>query len=106
MIGPGFSLNIVKDPRRQVWVVNADPKKLDAMYNRLLGPNGDRMLPDEIKWLAVTHRSFDYGRRGHNTKLGYYGSSGRLGQLLIDDCGLLTDVGNARLQGVYFWPTR
>jgi large subunit ribosomal protein L15 len=75
MKGPGFSINIVKDPRRKIWAVNEDPKKLDAMYNRLLGPNGDRVLPDEIKWLAVTHKSFDQGRRGFNTRLAYFGSS-------------------------------
>jgi hypothetical protein len=43
------------------------------MYNRLLGRDGEKMLPDEIKWLAVTHKSFDYGRRGFNTKLAYFG---------------------------------
>lgn len=73
MKGPGFSINLVRDPRRKIWAVNEDPEKLDAMYNRLLGSNGDRMLPDEIKWLAVTHKSFDQGRRGYNTRLAYYG---------------------------------
>lgn len=71
--GPGFSINVVKDPRRKIWKVNEDPKRLDAMYNRLLGRDGEKMLPDEIKWLAVTHKSFDYGRRGYNTKLAYFG---------------------------------
>ncbi len=74
MKGPGFSINIVKDPRRKVWRCNEDPKLLDAMYNRLLGPNGENMLPDEIKWLAVTHKSFDQGRRGFNSRLAYYGA--------------------------------
>ncbi|AEO62190.1 uncharacterized protein THITE_2106075 [Thermothielavioides terrestris NRRL 8126] len=74
MKGPGFSINIVKDPRRTVWHNNDDPAKLDAMYNRLLGPKGDRMLPDEIKWLAITHKSFDQGRRGFNTRLAYFGA--------------------------------
>jgi large subunit ribosomal protein L15 len=74
MKGPGFSINIVKDPRRTVWQNNQDPAKLDAMYNRLLGPKGDRMLPDEIKWLAITHKSFDQGRRGFNTRLAYFGA--------------------------------
>jgi large subunit ribosomal protein L15 len=71
--GPGFSINVAKDPRRKTWKVNEDPKRLDAMYNRLLGRDGDKMLPEEIKWLAVTHKSFDYGRRGYNTKLAYFG---------------------------------
>jgi large subunit ribosomal protein L15 len=73
MKGPGFSINVVKDPSRTVWSNNEDPAKLDAMYNRLLGSKGDRMLPDEIKWLAVTHKSFDQGRRGFNTRLAYFG---------------------------------
>ncbi|KAK4160550.1 ribonuclease-III-like-domain-containing protein [Cladorrhinum sp. PSN259] len=71
--GPGFSINIVKDPRRTIWHVNEDPAKVDAMYNRLLGQHGEKMLPDEIKWLAITHKSFDQGRRGFNTRLAYFG---------------------------------
>lgn len=77
--GPGFSINVVKDPRRKIWKVNEDPKRLDAMYNRLLGRDGEKMLPEEIKWLAVTHKSFDYGRRGFNTKLAYFGGLMALG---------------------------
>ncbi|KAK3905490.1 ribonuclease-III-like-domain-containing protein [Staphylotrichum tortipilum] len=73
MKGPGFSINIVKNPTRTIWSNNNDPAKLDAMYNRLLGSNGDKVLPDEIKWLAVTHKSFDQGRRGFNTRLAYFG---------------------------------
>ncbi|KAK4678884.1 hypothetical protein QC764_0029050 [Podospora pseudoanserina] len=73
MKGPGFSINIVKNPARKIWHVNEDPEKVDAVYNRFLGKNGDKMLPDEIKWLAVTHKSFDQGRRGFNTRLAYYG---------------------------------
>ncbi|KAK4171684.1 ribonuclease-III-like-domain-containing protein [Triangularia setosa] len=73
MKGPGFSINIVKNPARKIWHVNEDPEKVDTVFNRLLGKNGDKMLPDEIKWLAVTHKSFDQGRRGFNTRLAYYG---------------------------------
>ncbi|KAK4096708.1 hypothetical protein N658DRAFT_501276 [Parathielavia hyrcaniae] len=73
MKGPGFSINVVKVPSRTVWHNNEDPARLDAMYNRLLGSKGDKMLPDEIKWLAVTHKSFDQGRRGFNTRLAYFG---------------------------------
>lgn len=68
-----FSLNRVRDPRRTVWHVNEDPAKLDEFYDRFLGRNGSKMLPEELKWLAVTHKSFDYGRRGFNTKLAYFG---------------------------------
>ncbi len=74
MKGPGFSINVVKNPSRTVWQNNDDPAKLDAMYTRLLGSKGDRMLPDEIKWLAITHKSFDQGRRGFNTRLAYFGA--------------------------------
>lgn len=73
MIGPGFSLNEAYDPINSVWKCNEDPRLLDAMYNRLLGPNGEKMLPDELKWLAITHKSFDQGRRGFNTRLAYLG---------------------------------
>ncbi|KAK3377434.1 ribonuclease-III-like-domain-containing protein [Podospora didyma] len=68
-----FQISVAKDPRRKIWANNEDPDKLDAMYNRLLGQNGESMLPDEIKWLAVTHKSFDQGRRGFNTRLAYFG---------------------------------
>lgn len=69
----GFSLNRIKVPQRAIWHVNEDPAKLDEFYERFLGRNGSRMLPEEIKWLAVTHKSFDYGRRGFNTRLAFFG---------------------------------
>lgn len=69
----GFSLSTPKDPRRSAWSVNEDPAKLDEFYERFLGRNGSRLLPEEIKWLAVTHKSFDFGRRGFNTRLAFYG---------------------------------
>ena len=62
-----------KDPRFE-WQVNSDPKQLDRMYNRLLGPGGDSMLTEEVKWLAVTHKSFDHGRRGYNDRLAFLGT--------------------------------
>lgn len=31
------------------------------------------MLSDEVKWLAVTHKSFDQGRRGFNDRLAFLG---------------------------------
>lgn len=74
MIGAhGFSLNKIKVPSRAIWHVNEDPTKLDDFYERFLGLHGQRMLPEEVKWLAVTHKSFDYGRRGFNTRLAYFG---------------------------------
>ena len=57
-----------------VFKVNEDPKRLDDAYVRLLGPGGDKVLDDEAKWLAVTHKSFDHGRRGFNDRLAYLGT--------------------------------
>lgn len=68
-----FSLNFIRDPRRAIFHVNDSPEKLDEFYERFLGRGGSRMLPEELRWLAVTHKSFDYGRRGFNTKLAYFG---------------------------------
>ena len=53
--------------------VNRDPEKLDRVYNRVLGQGGDSMLTDEVKWLAITHKSFDHGRRGYNDRLSFLG---------------------------------
>jgi large subunit ribosomal protein L15 len=39
----------------------------------LLGNGGDKVLSDETKWLAVTHKSFDQGRRGFNDRLAFLG---------------------------------
>lgn len=55
------------------FVVNSDPEKLDRVYNQVLGRDGDQMLTDEVKWLAVTHKSFDHGRRGYNDRLALLG---------------------------------
>jgi large subunit ribosomal protein L15 len=62
-----------------VFKVNEDPKRLDDAYVRMLGPGGDKVLDDEVKWLAVTHKSFDHGRRGFNDRLAYLGMSSRFG---------------------------
>jgi hypothetical protein len=55
--------------------INSDPQKLDQMYIRFLGKDGDKMLREETKWLAVTHKSFDHGRRGFNDRLSFLGTS-------------------------------
>lgn len=70
----GFSLNQIRVPSRAIWQVNEDPAKLDHFYDRFLGPYGSKTLPEELKWLAVTHKSFDYGRRGFNTRLAFFGT--------------------------------
>ncbi|RMD43731.1 hypothetical protein DV735_g1390, partial [Chaetothyriales sp. CBS 134920] len=53
--------------------VNKDPQKLDEVYENLLGPGGHKLLSEETKWLAVTHKSFDHGRRGFNDRLAFLG---------------------------------
>ncbi|PHH59410.1 hypothetical protein CDD81_3220 [Ophiocordyceps australis] len=66
-------LDFAKNPRNKEWEVNKSPERLDEMYERLLGSGGEQLLPEELKWLAVTHKSFDYGRRGFNDKLAIMG---------------------------------
>ncbi|EUC40543.1 hypothetical protein COCMIDRAFT_30530 [Bipolaris oryzae ATCC 44560] len=56
-----------------IFKVNEDPKRLDDAYVRMLGPGGDKVLGEEVKWLAVTHKSFDHGKRGFNDRLAYLG---------------------------------
>jgi large subunit ribosomal protein L15 len=68
-----FSPHQTKDPARSRWKVNESPQKLDEALTKFLGRDGDRMLPDELKWLAVTHKSFDQGRRGFNDRLAFLG---------------------------------
>lgn len=31
------------------------------------------MLSDEVKWIAITHKTFDQGKRGFNDRLAYFG---------------------------------
>jgi large subunit ribosomal protein L15 len=60
------------------WNCNSDPALLDNFYVRFLGRGGDHMLTEEVKWLAITHKSFDQGRRGFNDRLAILGMcSGR-----------------------------
>ena len=53
--------------------VNEDPAVLDRVYVEVLGKDGDQVLTEEVKWLAVTHKSFDQGRRGYNDRLAFLG---------------------------------
>lgn len=55
--------------------VNEDPRLLNSAYVKMLGSDGDKMLPEEIKWLAITHKSYDHGRRGFNDRLALFGRS-------------------------------
>jgi len=53
--------------------MNSDPAVLDSFYVKMLGPGGDQVLPEDIKWLAVTNKTFDQGRRGFNERLAFFG---------------------------------
>lgn len=55
--------------------VNDDPRRLDHVYIKTLGNGGETVLTDEVKWLAVTHKSFDHGRRGYNDRLAFLGKA-------------------------------
>ena len=67
-----------RPPREDVkpLAINADPRKLDDVYINFLGRGGDKMLSEETKWLAVTNKSFDHGRRGFNDRLAFFGECG------------------------------
>lgn len=60
------------------FLVNEDPSRLDTAYVRILGRGGEDMLTEEVKWLAVTHKSFDHGKRGYNDRLAF------LGRIVLD----------------------
>ncbi|KAK3115972.1 hypothetical protein LTR53_004144 [Teratosphaeriaceae sp. CCFEE 6253] len=74
-------------PNQPTWTVPDDPNKLDEMYDRFVGQAGEAakgqtgvestrgrdLLPEEVKWLAITHKSFDHGRRGFNDRLAFLG---------------------------------
>ncbi|KAJ5573489.1 uncharacterized protein N7459_007916 [Penicillium hispanicum] len=66
-----FSLRLHSN--RPPFRTNSNSAVLDDFYVRLLGPGGDQVLPEELKWLAVTHKSFDQGRRGFNDRLAFLG---------------------------------
>lgn len=55
------------------WECNSDPARLDKFYKNFLGPGGENVLTDEVKWLAVTHKSFEQGARGFNDRLAFFG---------------------------------
>ncbi|KAA6413082.1 MAG: rnase iii domain [Lasallia pustulata] len=60
-------------PLHNTFYVNEDPRLLDQVYIKVLGSGGQRVLTEEVKWLAVTHKSFDHGRRGYNDRLAFLG---------------------------------
>jgi large subunit ribosomal protein L15 len=62
----------IKDTTK-AWECNSDPEKLDRFYIKFLGRGGDTVLTEEVKWQAITHKSFDQGRRGFNDRLAFFG---------------------------------
>jgi large subunit ribosomal protein L15 len=57
----------------KAWECNSDPERLDRFYTTFLGRGGENLLTEEVKWLAITHKSFDQGRRGFNDRLAFFG---------------------------------
>ena len=60
-------------PARNEFEVNENPQRLDQVYKQILGSGGEKLLTEEVKWLAVTHKSYDHGRRGFNDRLAFLG---------------------------------
>lgn len=67
-------ISLRSDPSTRSFKVNSDPQALDEYYIRMLGNGGEKMLSEEIKWQTVTHKSFDQGRRGYNSRLAFLGT--------------------------------
>jgi large subunit ribosomal protein L15 len=78
----------VRSRRNSPYKVNDDPLKLDRVYANFLGTReSSEQLGEETKWLAVTHKSFDHGRRGFNDRLAFLGKAnpqGRLADSLLE----------------------
>ncbi|KAG8628593.1 hypothetical protein KVT40_004466 [Elsinoe batatas] len=84
--------NLLLRPTSAPFAVNDSPALLDETYTALLGPNGHLLLPSELKWLAVTHKSFDHGWQGNNDRLAF------LGKRIVDVQVSLALVGMPRLR--------
>ena len=63
----------IRPTKERDFKVNEDPERLDQAMRSVLGEKGDKLLTEEVKWLCVTHKSFDHGRRGYNARLAYFG---------------------------------
>jgi hypothetical protein len=74
----------------------------------MLGPGGDKVLGDEVKWLAVTHKSFQHGKQGFNDRLAYLGMLGNIEHVEreANECGRTEDSGTANITGAHKLPTR
>ncbi|KAI9877875.1 MAG: hypothetical protein M1830_002583 [Pleopsidium flavum] len=81
-------------PLNNEFRVNEDPRRLDQMYTQFLGSGGDKMLTEEVKWLAITHKSFDHGRRGFNDRLAFLGTL-EVAKAVVSTWREMADAGNA-----------
>ena len=67
----------LRNPTQPVFRTIADDEAgnaaLDGMYARFLGRGGELLLPHDVKWLAITHKSFDHGWQGSNDRLAFLG---------------------------------
>lgn len=70
---------------RKHFQVNDDPAVLNRMYLKLFGK--EMGLSEEVKWQAVTHKSFDHGRQPFNSKLRFFGRT--LPEVCGTGCALL-----------------
>ena len=70
MVAP---VSLKKHDPANAYAVNTNPRALEEVYRNVFGTGGDRLLSEEVMWLAVTHKSFDQGRRGYNDRLAYLG---------------------------------
>lgn len=68
--------------------INESQELLDEVFDNVLGRKGHEMLPKEAMWLAVTHKSFDHGKRGYNDRLAFFG----LIQTTYESIGTGTDT--------------
>jgi len=62
----------ISDPTE---IARRKEKRLNDAYSKILGQGGDTMLPKEVKWIAITHKSYDHGRQGSNDRLAFLGES-------------------------------
>jgi len=69
----GMKAPVRTRPERPNIKINTDQRKLDDVYVNFLGKDGHKLLSEETKWLAVTSKSFDHGRRGFNDRLAFFG---------------------------------
>lgn len=91
----------IKDTEK-VWECNSDPARLDQFYINFLGRGGDKVLTEEVKWLAITHKSFDQGRRGFNDRLAFFGivSLTRTGYHILNNLHRSTNSKSADESGI------